>query len=116
MSDLSNWTARPAPAPVTLKGRYVTVEPYQRSMHQDALWEVFGGMETNRLLQYFACPDFASADELGDWLHGVQTKGGWLTEVFRDKRNAKIVGMANYMRADPANGVVEVGGVAHSPE
>ena len=40
-------------------------------------------------------------------------KSGWVTEVFRDKASGKVVGMANYMRADPANGVVEVGGVAH---
>ena len=114
MEDLKNWTAKPAPAPVTLKGRYVTVEPYVRTEHLEALWDALGGEETNTLLKYFAAPDFADSAAFGDWLDSVK-KAGWLTEVFRDNKTGKILGMANYMRADPANGVVEVGGVAHGP-
>jgi RimJ/RimL family protein N-acetyltransferase len=114
MEDLTNWTPKPAPAPVTLKGRYVTVEPYNRTEHLAALWDALGGEGINRHLEYFAAPDFADAEAFGNWLDGVK-KGGWLTEVFRDNMTGKVVGMANYMRADPANGVVEVGGVAHGP-
>jgi RimJ/RimL family protein N-acetyltransferase len=113
MDDLKNWTPRPAPQGVTLKGRYVTVEAYDRARHAEALWQALGREDTNRLLTYFAAPDFADATAFADWLDTVQTKGGWLTEVFIDNNNGDVVGMANYMRADPANGVVEVGGVAH---
>lgn len=112
MEDLSNWTPRPAPQPVTLKGRTVTVAPYVRADHAQALWDALGGLGTNERLKYFAAPDFADADAFANWLDAVKA-GGWLTEVFIDNQSGKIVGMANYMRADPANGVVEVGGVAH---
>lgn len=113
MIALEDWTPRPAPAPVTLKGRYVTVLPYERVKHGEALFAALGGAnEINELLAYFAAPDFHSAAEFMDWLDAVK-KGGWLTEVFVDNVSDKVVGMANYMRADPANGVVEVGGVAH---
>jgi RimJ/RimL family protein N-acetyltransferase len=114
MEDLKNWTPKPAPAPVTLKGRYVTIVPYVRAEHLDALWEALGREDTNQHLKYFAAPDFADAAAFGDWLDGVK-KSGWLTEIFRDNKTGKVVGMAHYMRADPANGVVEVGGVAHGP-
>ena len=114
MEDLKNWTPKPAPAPVTLKGRYVTVEPYVRAEHRDALWEALGREATNQHLKYFSAPDFADAESFGNWLDGVK-KSGWLTEIFRDNKTGAIVGLANYMRADPANGVVEVGGVAHGP-
>lgn len=114
MTDLKNWTPRPAPEPVTLEGRFVTVRGYDAGKDRDALWEALGGQETNALLQYFAAPDFADADQFGAWLDAVK-KAGWLTEVFVDKASGQVVGMANYMRADPANGVVEVGGVAHGP-
>jgi RimJ/RimL family protein N-acetyltransferase len=70
-------------------------------------------LDINALLAYFSAPDFADSAAFADWLDAVQTKGGWLTEVFCDNKTGKVVGMANYMRADPANGVVEVGGVAH---
>jgi RimJ/RimL family protein N-acetyltransferase len=114
MEDLKNWTPKPAPQPVTLKGRYVTVEPYIRAEHAEALWDVFGREETNALIQYFSAPDFANVEDFGNWLDNMK-KAGWLTEIFRDNKTGRIVGMANYMRADPANGVVEVGGVAHAP-
>ncbi len=114
MIDLKDWTPRPAPQPVTLKGRTVTVRGYEPEKDRDALWEALGGPETNQLLKYFAAPDFANAEEFGAWLESVK-KGGWITEVFVENATGKVVGMANYMRADPANGVVEVGGVAHGP-
>ena len=116
MNSLANWKPRPAPLPVTLKGAYVTIRPYDRKTDQTALWDVFGGTAANELLRYFACPDFHTAEDFGNWLEAVQTKSGWLTEVFSDNATGKIIGMAHYMRADPANGVVEVGGVAHSPQ
>lgn len=112
MEDLSNWKARPAPVPVTLKGRFVTIEPYVRAEHAEALWNALGGLGTNERLKYFAAPDFANAEEFADWLDKVKTSG-WLTELFRDNKTGEVVGMAHYMRADPANGVVEVGGVGH---
>ena len=112
MEDLKNWKPRPAPAPVTLKGRFVTIEPYRRAEHAEALWDALGGPGINERLHYFAAPDFADAGEFADWLDRMKA-GGWLTELFRDNRTGEVVGMAHYMRADPANGVVEVGGVAH---
>jgi RimJ/RimL family protein N-acetyltransferase len=112
MTDLAHWTPRPAPQPVTLEGRFVTLVPYARDKHAAALWNAFGGEEINSLLTYFACPDFHSVEEFADWLDAVG-KSGWLTEVFIDNTSGAPVGMAHYMRADPANGAVEVGGVAH---
>lgn len=113
MRDLSNYKV-PAPAPVSLEGRFVVVEPYDRAAHLEALWEGLGGMEINPLLKYFTQPDFTGIEDFGNWLDAMK-KAGWLTHVFRDKSTGKVVGMANYMRADAANGVVEVGGVAHGP-
>lgn len=114
MRDLSIFKGCPAPKPVRLEGRFVVVEPFNRAAHLEALWTGLGGMAINSLLTYFAQPDFNGIEDFDAWLATVQ-KGGWVTEVFRDKVTGEIVGMANYMRADPANGVVEIGGVAHGP-
>lgn len=113
MRDLSNWKGCPAPKPVAIEGRYVSLEPYDRAAHRQDLWDGLGGMGINPLLKYFAQADFGGIDDFDAWLTTAQEKGGWVTEVFRDKASGKVVGMANYMRADPANGVVEVGSVAH---
>ena len=114
MEDLSHWKPKAVPQAVTLKGRYATVEAYRRSEHLEALWEALGREEANSLLKYFSAPDFADAGSFGDWLDTV-AKNGWITEIFRDNESGKVLGMANYMRADTANGVIEVGGVAHGP-
>lgn len=113
MRDLRNYKVS-APAPVTLTGRYVTVEPFDRERDLQALWDGLGGDGINPLLKYFANDDFADIDAFAAWLEAMK-KAGWLTHVFRENATGKVVGMANYMRADPANGVVEVGGIAHGP-
>ncbi|TPP06537.1 GNAT family N-acetyltransferase [Rhizobium glycinendophyticum] len=115
MRDLSTFKGCAAPQPVRLEGRFVVIEPYDRATHLQALWDGLGGMQINPLLTYFTQPDFGGIEDFDAWLTGVQ-KGGWVTEVFRDKATGKVVGMANYMRPDPANGVVEIGGVAHGPD
>jgi hypothetical protein len=80
------------------------IEPYERAAHLEALWDGLGGMAINPLLTYFTQPDFQGIEDFDAWLSAVQ-KGGWVTEVFRDKATGKVAGMANYMRPDPANGV-----------
>ncbi|MDQ0456224.1 GNAT family N-acetyltransferase [Rhizobium paknamense] len=113
MQDLKTYKVEP-PGPVRLEGRFVTVEPFRAEDHVQALWEAFGGLEINPTLEYFTQPYFSGIEDFAAWLQSV-IKGGWIPHVFRDRSSRQVVGMASYMRADPANGVVEVGGVAHSP-
>ncbi|KQS76703.1 acetyltransferase [Rhizobium sp. Leaf384] len=109
--DLSSWAGCPAPKPVTLEGAYVVLEPYDRTRHLQALWDGFGGLAINERLRYFPQAAFVDADAFGTWLDLAQAN--WVTLVFRDRASHAVVGMASYMRPDPANGVVEVGSVAH---
>jgi RimJ/RimL family protein N-acetyltransferase len=114
MRDLKNYKVK-APGPVTLAGRYVTLEPYERDKHLEALWEGLGGMGVNDLTRYFPNDDFAGIEEFATWLENARTQSNFVTLVFRDNASGRIVGMASYMRPDPKNGVVEVGSVAHGP-
>jgi RimJ/RimL family protein N-acetyltransferase len=110
--DLSSWAGCPAPKPVRLEGRYVVLEPYDRVAHLDALWEAFDGLAINERLRYFPQAAFPDMSAFGAWLDAAQVN--WVTLVFRDKVAGNVVGMSSYMRPDPANGVVEVGSVAHA--
>jgi RimJ/RimL family protein N-acetyltransferase len=116
MRDLTNYKV-PAPGPVTLTGRFVTLEPYEREAHLDALWSALGGADAiNELLHYFPQDAFVEPDAFGDWLEATTRDFGWVTLVFRDNASGRIVGMASYMRPDPKYGVIEVGSVAHGPD
>jgi RimJ/RimL family protein N-acetyltransferase len=113
MRDLSQFKGCPAPAPVTLQGRFVTAVPFDRAAHLENLWVALGGSGTNDLLKYFPQDAFPNADGFGDWIEGAQKAFGWVTLVFLENATGDVVGMASYMRPDPKNGVVEVGSVAH---
>ncbi|MCC0036994.1 MAG: GNAT family N-acetyltransferase [Hoeflea sp.] len=113
MRDLSKWTARQAPAGFSSTGRYVMIEPYRRDVHETALWRALGGAAINDLIRYFPNGPYAQSSELCDWLDRSGRESGWVTCIFRSRHSGDIVGMASLMRPDPANGVVEVGSVAH---
>ncbi|OHV84725.1 GNAT family N-acetyltransferase [Rhizobium sp. LCM 4573] len=116
MRDLKNYKV-PAPAPVTLKGRFVTLEPYERDKHLQPLWDALGGgAGINGLLKFFPNQDYTRAEELGAWIENANANLDFVTLVFRDNASGKVVGMASYMRPDPKNGVVEVGSVAHGAD
>jgi RimJ/RimL family protein N-acetyltransferase len=113
MRDLQNYKVS-APAPVTLKGRLLTLEPYDGEVHLEALWEALGGArEINDLIRYFPNDHYGTAEEFGAWLEGARANLNFVTLVARENATGKVVGMASYMRPDPKNGVIEVGSVAH---
>ncbi|MDF1609208.1 GNAT family protein [Hoeflea sp. YIM 152468] len=113
MRDLTKWTARPAPEGFSSTGRYVMIEPYRRDVHEAGLWEALGGAGVNDLIRYFPNGPYSQASELCDWLDRSGRNLGWVTCIFRSRHTGDIAGMASLMRPDPANGVVEVGSVAH---
>lgn len=113
MRDLGKWTARQAPEGFSSTGRYVMIEPYRRDVHETALWQALGGAAVSDLIRYFPNGPYAHSSELCDWLDRSGRESGWVTCIFRCRRTGDVVGMASLMRPDPANGVVEVGSVAH---
>jgi RimJ/RimL family protein N-acetyltransferase len=113
MRDLSNYKPA-APAPVTLEGRYVTLEPYDRAKHLAALWDALGGAGAiNELIRYFPNDHYETPEQFGAWLDNIRDNSSFVTLVARENATGNVVGMASYMRPDPKNGVVEVGSVAH---
>lgn len=113
MRDLSKWTPRAAPAGFSPTGRYVMIEPYRRNVHEMTLWNALGGAGVSDLIRYFPNGPYSEPSQLCDWLDRSQRELGWVTCIFRSRTTGEIVGMASLMRPDPANGVVEVGSVAH---
>lgn len=112
MQDLINWKPRPAPEGFSVTGRHVMIEPFRRDVHEAELWQALGGAGINELIRYFPNGPYEVAGQLGEWL-ATNAKAGIVVNIFRSRRTGDIVGMASLMRADPANGVIEVGSVAH---
>jgi RimJ/RimL family protein N-acetyltransferase len=108
-----NWKPVPLPIPVTLCGRTVALEPLNAERHAADLWQAVSGH-----------------DDLWTWLFdGPYDSEAGLRRAIEQKQNAagsvflaivpaatgKAAGWASTMRADPANGVVEVGNILLTP-
>jgi RimJ/RimL family protein N-acetyltransferase len=119
-----NWKPAPLPGPVTLRGRYVTLEPLNADQHAAPLWEAVRGH-----------------DELWTWLaQGPYTDGAEMVahlDAWRIANQALVLaivpnapvlpgargpapqgqaaGWACYMRIEPAHGAIEVGNILFSP-
>lgn len=109
--DLTNWKGCPEVSVPTINGTYVQIRPYSGREEGLSLWQALGGSAANAYMRYFPNPDYADDEAFCDWLEEVQ--GSFHTALFVDPANGQIMGMANYMRNDAANGCVEIGAIAH---
>ena len=127
-----NWKPVPPPSPVTLRGRYVTLEPLDAGRHCAALWEAVRGHD--ELWAWLADGPFATEADLHRALAEKQassnavflailpTPAGQRSEspyvpspYVPDSHPATAAGYASYMRIEPAHGVVEVGNILLTP-
>lgn len=101
------WTPRPLPTPVVLEGRWVRLEPLDQA-HAANLYAATCGVGREQHWTYLPAempPSPAAFDEY------VETRIGWRDNVSLVvvPRGRGAAGVASLMRADPANGAVEVG-------
>lgn len=108
---LAGWKGCSEVSVPKISGTHVQVRPYSAREDGLALWRALGGTAANEYMRFFPNPDYADGDAFCDWLDVVQ--GSFRTALFIDPAGDQIMGMANYMRNDAANGCVEIGAIAH---
>jgi len=123
-----NWKPALAPGPVTLRGRYVTLESLDVERHGASIWEAVRGHD--ELWNWLAHGPYLNAEkmlaEINEWRQAASSvvlaiipreEGPPVAGAARDKsREDKAKGWASYMRIEPAHGVIEVGNILFSPE
>jgi len=116
-NNLEHWGPAKFPEPVTLRGRWVTLERLSALRHAGDLWrEVVGRDEVWAWLGDWP---YSSGEELAAAL-AVKASGTAACFFAILPRNesgeaARAAGYASLMRIDTANGVIEVGNVLFSP-
>jgi RimJ/RimL family protein N-acetyltransferase len=122
-----DWTPVPRPGRVTLRGRFVTLEPLDADRHSGALWEAVRGHDD--LWTWMPDGPYASEVEL---YQSLAEKQALVNAVFTAiiptetgpteaesngfrPRCGSAAGYASYMRIEPAHGVVEVGNILLAP-
>ncbi|MFE4516813.1 GNAT family N-acetyltransferase [Kitasatospora sp. NPDC056783] len=112
---LPHWTARPAPARVTLEGRLCRVEPLDADRHADDLYAAYALAEDGADWTYLTSGPFDSPADYRAYATEAVRADDPLHYAVVDLSTGKAVGTLALMRQDPANGVVEVGSVTFSP-
>ena len=108
-----NWKPVPAPVPVTLRGRTVTLEPLVAGRHAAALWQAVRGHD--ELWTWLPDGPYATEADLRRAIEEKQSAPGAVFLAIVPAATGTTAGYASYMRMEPAHGVVEVGNILLTP-
>lgn len=113
---VENWRAPPAPSRgVTLEGRACRLEPLDAGRHAPDLHSANSRDTDCRMWTYMGYGPFATLEAYTAWAKDAASKPDPFFLAIVDRATAKAVGVASFLRIDPANGVIEVGHIAYSP-
>jgi len=98
-----------------MPGRFCRLEPLDVARHAQELFEAFGADTENRIWTYLSVGPFDDFEAYRAWLEQSCLGDDPLFFAVIDRNTKKAVGVASYLRIDPANGVIEVGSINYSP-
>jgi RimJ/RimL family protein N-acetyltransferase len=96
-------------------GRTCRVEPIGPARHAETLYRANAAGSDNRNFTYLAVGPFDSLAAYREWMTAAVKSEDPLWHAIVDAATGQAVGVATYMRIDPANGAIEVGNLNFSP-
>ncbi|MEH6576526.1 MAG: GNAT family protein [Amphritea sp.] len=117
---VDGWQARPYPPRTSMQGHYCELQPLNFEEHAADLYDAFRKDTDHRNWTYLPYGPFDDFESFADWLkQSSQTEDPLFFAILETKTGdaeiAKAVGIASYLRIDPAVGVIEVGHIHYSP-
>jgi RimJ/RimL family protein N-acetyltransferase len=113
-SPLPDWSPRPLPPRADLGGRFCALTPLSPS-HAAALHEAHALDAEGRNWTYLPYGPFRSAEHYARWVEWGAKQSDPQFFAIVERASDKPVGVASYLRIEPAMGVIEVGHLAFSP-
>lgn len=105
---------RPRPDRTPMRGARVTVVPADIDAHAAGLFDAFGRDMDGRNWTYLPYGPFQIQAAFRDWMAATCTGDDPLFHTILNDAGAPV-GLASYLRIDPANGAIEVGHIHLSP-
>lgn len=109
------WSPRSAPPRTRREGRFCALEPLSAEKHAADLYAANALDTEGRNWTYLSVGPFADFETYRAWLARMEAGRDPLFMAIVDAKTGKAVGVAAFMRIDPANGVIEVGHLNFSP-
>lgn len=112
---LPTWTTRPIPTPQVLRGRLGWLEPLDVQRHAAALYVADSLDVDGASWTYLPYGPFASFADYQAWAASAVADADRLFYAIIDADGGVPLGVAAYLRIDPAVGSLEVGHLHYSP-
>ncbi len=113
--DVPGWTPRPRPPRTVMQGRHVRLEPACVDAHAAGLFEAFSADTEGRNWTYMGYGPFDTEQKLAQWMQATCLGDDPLFHVIIDQSTDRAIGVASYLRIEPAVGVIEVGHINYAP-
>ncbi|MBX3661023.1 MAG: GNAT family N-acetyltransferase [Burkholderiales bacterium] len=112
---VEGWTAPPMPPRTVLEGRYCRLEPLNAERHAAGLDAANRLDPDDRGWTYMSNGPYATAADYRAWVEAQEQREDPRFYAIIDCASGEAGGVASYMRIDPANGCIEVGGIKLTP-
>jgi RimJ/RimL family protein N-acetyltransferase len=113
--ELPGWSARPRPPQTPMQGRLCRLESFDLARHAHELFEAYSLDVTGRNWTYLGYGPFETEAGFTALAEASFTGSDPHFHTVIDLASGKAVGVASYLRIDPACGVIEVGHIHFSP-
>jgi RimJ/RimL family protein N-acetyltransferase len=114
-APVDHWTPPPRPPRDTMVGRTCRVEPLDFDQHADDLFAVDSLDRDGASWTYLPYGPFQTFDPYAEWVKSVAGKDDPFFHAIVDLATKTAVGVASFLRIDPASGSIEVGHIHYSP-
>ena len=112
---VEDWTARPRPPASPMVGRTCRLERLDPDRHAAELYDAHRSARDDSNWTYLMVGPFKTLAAYESFLQAEAAKSDPFHHVVIDAVSGKAVGMANFMRIKPPNGVIEIGHIASAP-
>lgn len=109
------WTPRPRPPRTAMEGRTCRVEPLDPARHADDLFTAAAEDAEGRNWTYLSVEPPRTRETYRAWAEAMVASEDPLLHAIVARDTGRAVGVAAFLRIDPANGVIEVGHINYSP-
>jgi RimJ/RimL family protein N-acetyltransferase len=112
---LPDWSPPPLPPREPMEGRYCRIEQLDAERHAADLFGANSLDAEGRMWTYLPYGPFGALEEYRAWAAARSQSSDPLFHAIVDSASGQAVGVASYLRIDPAAGSNEVGHIAFSP-
>jgi RimJ/RimL family protein N-acetyltransferase len=109
------WTRRADPPRAPMYGRRCRLEPLSSTRHADALFEAYALDADGRGWTYLPYGPFENAAAYARWARKAEAQDDPQFFAIVQGPSERPVGVASFLRIEPAMGVIEVGHLSFSP-